>query len=315
MGQNEGMPLPQPSRFTPWANGSYSVAPGLRGLGTDFGNEEADGKLILLDRDFARYRNNKVECLREARARHWLTSNLDPQSTHAVFERTAMKLAEEYPEQFHWSDSILECGLTGEKIHEEGGVLGPRSSIVAGVTHPLEALAMQIQPDLAVIQRDSDRDWVSALHLCAPSSWSPEEKIGKPFFDIHVPVPGFEKVNAVSRKFVDALIQQGPFVRFVWGVSSDGELNHHPQVATDPGRFDLGRFWVRVERQSTLGLPEVNAAIFFIHVQTIPDTWVLKRHDLKEALVRGLKSMSHEARIYKSVDRYFYKLMDLLGDK
>lgn len=305
--------LPPPAVYTPWSNGVYTVAPGLRALGVDFGNGEADRKLAQIDRDFWRYRENKLACLREARASHWLTEGLPPDVSADVFRHLATRMEEDYPAYFHWTGDVLYCGLTAERIALcEDGTLSPESIVPQGVQHPLEALALQIQPDLAIICREGNRDWAAALHVCAPSTWSPAEKIGKPFFATHAPVPGFEKVNAVAPRMVQALVEQGPFVRFVWGVASDDDLNHHPSLGIERGRFDRGLFWIRTERQTTLGMPEVGAAAFLIHVQTLPDSWVRERPELLCALREGLLSMTPEARMYKSVDRYWNELLALL---
>lgn len=308
--------LAAPARFTPWENGIYSVSPGLRVLGTDFGNGEADSKIFLIDSDFPRYRTNKEVCTISARSRHWLSEGLDEGIAAQVFSLIARRLAAEYPNLIQWSGSVLSSALTNERIAlDSRGQMGVGSRVFSGVCDVLEALAMQVQCDLAIIRKVDGEDRVLALHVCAPSSWSPAEKIGKSFFATHTPVPGFERVNAVAPKMVDALIEQGPFVRFVWGVSSDDELNHHPDLLEERGRFDRGRFYVRLERQTTLGLPEIDAAAFFIHVQTVPDTWILEREGLRQALARGLHSMSPEARSYKSVQNHFDELMSLLERK
>jgi hypothetical protein len=179
---------------------------------------------------------------------------------------------------------------------------------------------MQIQADLALIVRGpAGTDFNAAIHLCAPSHWAAADKIGKSFFESHAPIPGFNAVNAAASRLVDTLITKGPLVRFVWGVESDDRLNHHPvaplgedQKEWDGRLFDRGRFWVRTERQTTLGLPEVDATLFYIHVQTVPDTLVLQSPELTDALRAGLLSMSPEARRYKGVEPGFEALLKLL---
>jgi len=295
----------------------------MKKLGTDFGNSEADSRLILIDSDFSRYRDNKMACFQEDRGKYFLTHQLPPRVARAAIGAIAGRLASDYPDLFELSLRCLSSRITGESIAwTDEGLLDPsRTAIEAPIVDPLEGLSLQIQADLAIVIRRSDgSDYVAALDVCAPSDWAPSEKIGKSFFDTHQPVPGFERVNAAAPHLVESIIRQGPFVRFVWGVETDDRLNHHPSPppGVDPvewkGRqFDKGRFWVRTERQTLLGLPEVDAALFFIHVQTTPDTMVLASPDLRDALRRGLMSMSPEARYYKGVAENFIGLVGLLG--
>ena len=154
---------------------------------------------------------------------------------------------------------------------------GTDSKATPAYSSAFDALSSQIQEDVAVVSTDGKKDWLSAIHLCSPSHWAAEDKIGKDFTAIHLPVPGIEKVNRAAGSLVDAMVRKGPYVRFVWGFSTDTQLNHHPEPppGADPlkwkGRtFDPGRagspFLLRVERQTLWGLPEVAAGIFAIRV-------------------------------------------------
>ena len=78
--------------------------------------------------------------------------------------------------------------------------------------------------DLAVMRAEGEkqdfRDWLASIHLCAPSHWAAEDKIGLPFTAIHAPIPHIEKVNAAAESLVRAMIHRGPYVRFVWGFAA-----------------------------------------------------------------------------------------------
>jgi len=177
-----------------------------------------------------------------------------------------------------------------------------------------DALCSQVQEDIAVMRMDSTgRDWLAAIHLCAPGHWSAGDKIGKNFFSIHAPVAEVERMNRAASALVDAMIRKGPYVRFVWGFSTDLRLNHHPEPppGADPktwkGRtFDASAaspFLLRVERQVTWGLPEVNAAIFTIRVYYV-DGNEIKANPAERALLRsGLLSMTENSRRYKGLDK------------
>jgi len=74
-------------------------------------------------------------------------------------------------------------------------------------------LALQISEDLIIHRMDDNKDWMAAGHISFPSSWSPEEKIGRNFEKIHEPIPGMKLDN--SRKLVETIINFGPFERFL----------------------------------------------------------------------------------------------------
>ncbi|HTQ10223.1 MAG TPA: heme-dependent oxidative N-demethylase subunit alpha family protein [Fimbriimonadaceae bacterium] len=316
--------LPLPAAFYPWIKSVYSVAPAMRKLGSDFGNGDADRNLILLDAGFPRYRANKLACLQEHPGKYFLESDMAPGTCVAALNAIAGHLAADHPDTFEFTRRSLTSRITEETIawNEDGSLDAKRTAADPAIRTSWQGLALQIQADLALIARRPDgTDYVAALCACAPSDWSPAEKIGRSFFEAHMPVPGFDRINAAAGQLVQSIIHHGPFVRFVWGVESDDRLNHHPDAP--PGfdrvewrgrRYGRGRFWARIERQSTLGLPEVDAALFFIHVQTIPDTVILASRHLREALRQGLLSMSPEARRYKGVEEGFDDLMRMLAD-
>lgn len=302
-----------PARYTPWMKGVYEVAPGLRGFGTDFGNGEQDRKVFQIDREFDRYAENKRRCLRERRSKYVRAFRLSRGVELAAIEFIARRLAAEYPETYAASVSGSTVVLESEGRRWEMGASGRERESAA-----LDFLARLIPEDFAIVRRQDGVDWFSYLHLCSPSHWAAEEKVGRSFFDAHEPIPGFERANAAAKGLVEGMISKGPFVRFVWGVESDDRLNHHPEPppGEDPAlwngrRFaETGRFWVRTERQTTWGLPEVDAALFFIHVGFVAD--VDLSPDERERLRSAVESMSPEARAYKGLDAEFGALMELL---
>jgi hypothetical protein len=118
---------------------------------------------------------------------------------------------------------------------------------------------------------------------------------------------------------VDAMVNKGPFVRFVWGIESDARPNHHPDPPPgedskvwDGRDFSQGRFWVRAERQVIWGLPDVNAALFTIKVCHTPGEEVLADPSMRDSLISALESMSPESREYKGLTRGWEDLMRLL---
>ena len=56
------MQLDPPARYFPITRGLYEVAPGLKLLGTDFGNGAMDRRVFQIDADFPRFRQSKLAC-------------------------------------------------------------------------------------------------------------------------------------------------------------------------------------------------------------------------------------------------------------
>jgi len=298
------MRLPHPAKYTPWSKGVYDVAPSLKPLGTDFGNGVADEPWFQFDTRLDEFLLSKRSALAEDPAKYVHRSNLSQEVETAALAAMGARLASEYPELF--------------RLHD-GDLFQTVDSQLPSKLSSLEALAQCVQEDICIVQANDQTDWIAYLHVCSPSHWRPSEKLGKPFFDVHDVIPGFDKVNRVASSLVDAMINKGPFVRFVWGIESDQRPNHHPDPppGANPseweGRdFSSGKFWVRTERQVIWGLPEVKAALFTIKVSHMPDTELMARADWKESLVAALNSMSPAARQYKGLAKDWDRLLNLL---
>lgn len=332
-GGKEEFSLPTPARYFPVDGGPYQVTAGLKNLGTDFGNGPADARLAQLDTQFDRYRSNKQACRLERLGKYFATQDFSDEVQAACAETLVRALCREYPDYFSWSETgdasgVLNCKLTREKLAFDAYALVPKRSITnASVpyTGAFDALVCQIQEDVAVVRRNEARDWLSAVHLCAAGHWAPEDKVGRDFTGVHQPVPHIEPITRAARAMVHAMIQKGPFVRFVWGFGSDDRLNHHPQPA--PGwdaaawkgrsfRQDAGAdaspFYLRLERQVTYGLPHVQAALFFIRVYYIDGREIRANKEERDRLLVQLKTMDVEIRRYKGLAESMQPLVQWL---
>ena len=171
--------------------------------------------------------------------------------------------------------------------------------------HDFRSIAMQIREDLVIHRLDETRDWMAVGHVCSPSGWRPERKIGRPLAEIHAPVAGMDLRN--SRKLVESMIYSGPFERYVWSILFEGRMNGHPSRPKKP--FDPAdpQVWVKVERQVTVGFPEHQAALFILAQSLIPEPEIDK-----PALVRGLRQMTHDQRGYKCLATCFDPLVEYL---
>lgn len=314
-------------KYFPIDRGVYEVGPGLKNLGTDLGQGEFDKKVFQIDSQFQIARDNKILCLKEDPAKYVLRHDL-PEHGEAKVARTILNLfLIEYPEKFNLKDGRLDCLHTGDVIRFdandrlvsfESRIATPKPSTL------LDALMLQVQEDLAITRRtDPETDFLAYLHLCSASHWSPAEKIGRNFIKVHETIPGNDKLVKASKNLVEAMINKGPFVRFVWSFVTDTRLNHHPEpppgqdpVAWKGRSFNHGSenpFFLRVERQVTFGVPEESLSIFTIRVSFIPGTEIKSDPKWREQMRSALLSMTPESRVYKGVAGCFEELIQFLS--
>jgi hypothetical protein len=171
---------------------------------------------------------------------------------------------------------------------------------------PLHALGLALQEDLAWMEGDAPGGAARPvmLHVCFPSGWAPERKIGLDFAAVHAPVPEADRVRASARALSHALTTQGPFVRFVWSLAPSGVRSRHPDDAP-PVRDDAGGPWFRCERQVSLPVPAAEggaaSAVFLIRLHVAPLATVASE-PARLAVVRdALASMSDATLRYKGL--------------
>ena len=117
---------------------------------------------------------------------------------------------------------------------------------------------------------DSGPGDAEALHVCFPSGWDPREKAGRDFTTIHEPVGDNARLLGASANVMKALLTKGPYVRFSFGLSPNPALDNHPvtrppkppaSIWTDP-ESAIDRIYVRMERQTTYPMPDLNRGLF-----------------------------------------------------
>jgi hypothetical protein len=299
--------LPLPARYFPPAGGKYRIEPGLSKFGRDFGNGVADRHVFQLDRDFPAHRAAKLAARAERLDKYFQTSRFTGDVTGAVNRFLLDRLTAEHPQAFALAadedTTTLECHLTGETLSfdPQMRLLETTSSVSPPYCCGLDALACQVQEDLAVI----DGEALRAVHLCFPNHWAAEDKIGRTFAAVHEPVAGIEPENRRADHLVRTMLAATDgLVRFAWGVTADPRLNHHPRpgpAAAPAITFDPRhpKAHVRVERQTMWGLPGVSAALFTIR------TYLLDCDELdpeqRSDLAAALESMTPESLTYKGL--------------
>ena len=199
--------------------------------------------------------------------------------------------------------------------------------------HPLHAASLLVQEDLILMRRDESGWRLVAGSLCFPSSWSLQEKFGKPLHQIHQPVPGFgpgTRTAEIINRMFDGL--QGQAVeRYNWSIQANPAL-YHPlsnqqridRATSRPSKFPNGdvdaHAFIRVERQTLRKLPASRDVLFTIGIHLDP-LKVLAAHPdratLAASLAEQLKAMEEAQLAYKGLtadrDRLVERLKAMVG--
>jgi hypothetical protein len=306
-------------RYLPFLNGQYSTAPGLTTMAK--AEDARDRQVFQLDDRYGTFLENKADCRQEDIHKYYLESGAIRDTLASVNRYIVRRLTAEYPGIFILNllndRYTLDNVRTGETIewHEDWVMI--QHDVYVSL---FDALSCQVQEDLAICQLAGDRDWLAAIHLCAPNHWSPAEKIGRPFSAVHSVVPGMEKLNQAYFKMLETAVQKGPYFRFAWGISTDTRLNHHPVSPKGLDSVDWqgrrvgggdGKFYLRVERQTISGLPACNAFLFTIRTYFYPIEELTGSE--KNALLAALESMSPQSLEYKGLTDKLDLLRQLLA--
>jgi dimethylamine monooxygenase subunit A len=268
------------AHFFPVKAEPLRMQPGLFRFGHDFGNGRDDTRHLLRDSSAPDYRAAKRRVLEVDSGRALLGTG--DESRHAVYQAISEWLR--------------------QTLHTEHGIeLPPRQlSNAELVREAYVEIALALQEDFVVLHRGTNGSEQAALVcVCFPSAWRPERIAGRSFLDLHASVPEFESVAARSATLVSAMIERGPYVRFVWNVVADSRLDHHPDRSPRaPWTADQPGF-LRVERQLSVPFAAQQASLFLIRTYLYPlsELSTEERSTLRSALTL----MTEPVRRYKGL--------------
>ena len=262
---------------------------GLARFGSDFGNGSADQCFFPRDETSAAHVAEKARLVGLYPAQNAGCAGTE-------LERAASQAAQAWMLQTLGLESGLGIEQLGTLLAEDFVVLYRPERGFSLATHETEAAS-----DRAV--------WV---HVYFPSGWRPERIVGKSFREIHAAVPAFEQVERASANLTESMVARGPYVRFVWTISADAVLDHHPEHAgRAPWTPETPRGFLRVERQVTVPLPEARASLFLIR------TYLYGFDELsseqRSVLGRALELMPPEILRYKGLEAALPRALQLLG--
>jgi hypothetical protein len=174
------------------------------------------------------------------------------------------------------------------------------------------------EPDVLLLKPDS----AGELHLlaacvCFPSSWDPSEKMGRPVAFIHEAVP---RLNDSIGKQIDTFLRRmrpgQAWMRANWGLSRSAELNLHPSrnLARLDANVTAEEFWLRVEDQALVALPETGGVLFGIRLRIIPLNELNGDAAAREGLRRAIATMPDSVAAYKGILPARNRLLSLLDE-
>lgn len=284
--------MARPARYFPVSPKPLRMQAGLLRFPVDLGNGTADTSFFQLDDEAPRYVAAKQALLAPG------ASPSGPR--HAVLERNEAE-ARAHATVLEWIDRTLD------QEHPDR----PQPTEPASSTY--DARLRLLQEDAVVLHRDAEgRDAAIMIHVYFPSGWRPERILGASFHDIHVPVPDFVDDPRAAASMADAMIERGPYLRFVWALYGDDVLDHHPE---DGGRIpwpDASEGFLRMERQITVPFPDVAASLFLIRTYLRP--FAALEPDERDTLVRAIECMPEPIRRYKGMLGHEAKIIGLLRD-
>ncbi len=239
-----------------------------------------------------------------AQRRHWLQS--DTARCAALLPGAEPLLEEAIALARQWNSLPVESELCRAHVSQRAGEMSEAPGGALATDAPHLALGEAWEPDYILLKPDAvtGRFHLVGGCVCFPSSWSFEEKVGKPLEVIHTPVPRLnDELASPIHNFLSRLKPGAAWCRANWGMSRSPELNQHParglRKLTPPLRED--EIWLRVEDQALVALPESRGVLFGIRMTVIPLLEVKRHPTAARGLARALRTMPGAMLDYKSL--------------
>jgi dimethylamine monooxygenase subunit A len=286
-------------------------------------------KHFAFDEQYFDYVAAKLEQLQHhPNISHVYVKDCDETALTQCAKRIFKTLAAEYPEYVGLENNIVKLHLLGLVVDLETFVVERTESafihlkgeqplaptgvdeIIAylqsqnGVRRIWDVLALAVQEDLVIMKDDGDAGISELMHVCFPSHWNPGVRVGQSLYGLHQPVANNEQLLKASKNTLQAMVSKGPFIRFVWSFDQTDELSQNPAFHTHgrkkPLSDDPSTWFFRVERQTTLPMPELLRSLFTIRVFVAPFASVLNA-ERRKLMETSVLSMTNEFLKYKGL--------------
>ena len=167
-------------------------------------------------------------------------------------------------------------------------------------------LSLAFAEDFAVL--DGARATIPWLAVCLPSSWAPEQKVGRHFTEVHAPVADNAVLLAAADHLAHLVTGSDRWERFVWTLTADPHLDRHPQriaavgwnPALDAEALADSAF-LRTEHQTFIPVADARLAVFAIHVEVEPLRAAVRSPADARRLHAALSTMSPAVLAYRGL--------------
>lgn len=198
-------------------------------------------------------------------------------------------------------------------------------------------LALAFEEDLAIVDATPGAGGrIPWLAVALPSAWAPEDKVGRPFAEVHAPVADNRLLLAAADRLVALVAPQAGngeghppatgWERFVWTLTPHPRLHAHPQrlpprdgpegwPAHAQGDGLAALTWWRTEHQRFMPVPGQRQAVFTIQVQTRPLAQAIASPDQARRLHDALASMSAAVLAYRGLGAVQPRLLAWLAGR
>lgn len=237
--------------------------------------------------------------------------------------------AREHPQAFRWDGGRrAEAPALGWAIDGETPIrLAGADDRIGACLQALPArwrlpalLSLAFAEDFAVVDAGTGR--IPWLAVCLPSHWSPDEKVGRPFAEVHAPVADNATLIAASAHLMRLVTGSERWQRFVWTITPQARLDAHPRRSPAPpwppqadARALAALAHFRTERQTFIPVPGRAQAVFTIHVESVPLTEAVDSPQRASALHAALASMSPAVLAYRGLTDARERLLAWLASR
>jgi len=206
-----------------------------------------------------------------------------------------------------WHARRLGWSVRGDEVQGDGAPeIGRCLAALPPRWRSAGLLCLAFAQDYAVLDGRTGR--VPWMAVCLPSHWAPEAKVGRAFPEIHAPVADNALLVAASDALVRLVTGNDRWERFVWTITADPRLHQHPLRSAridwppDASADALAAMaFLRTEHQTFIPLPELQQAIFTIHVESSPLPNALATPAQARALHDALATMSDAVLAYRGL--------------
>jgi dimethylamine monooxygenase subunit A len=226
--------------------------------------------------------------------------------------------AAEHPSHFWWDGDWAQAPILGVAVRRDGqleqiasGSFGLGDEIgrcLIGLPSEWRLaalLSLTFAEDFAIVNAsDGSLPW---LAVALPSHWSPQDKVGRHFAQVHAPVAD----NALLLKASQSLMRlvsgdasdSTRWERFVWTITDQPRLRAHPAQNLGARWQDtnVAQAWFRSEHQTFIPLPSLQQAVFTIHIDVQPLADVAHTPERAASLHEAVRTMSDAVLAYRGL--------------